>query len=775
MQRCAYFIAALGCALPVATYAAPPLPLPAGGQFTAGSGKITNGAQSVTIDQTSQRGVIDWRSFSIGQANTVSFNNGSGATLNRVTGGDPSAIFGTLKGTGSVYVINPQGVLVGQSGVVSTGGRFVASALDVTNDAFMKGGALSFANGGDGAVVNMGTIGSSGGDVLLIARSKVSNEGTINAPKGTAELAAGSQVMLQDSAGNKQVFVDAGSGGAISNAGAISAAQVSLQAADGNVYALAGNHSTIRATGTATRDGHVWLVADKGHVQIHDSVAATNADGSGGTVDSTGTTLNIGNSTVSAGQWNLSVPVSYTIDQTTASALSASLNKGTSIDMTTTGPTASLVLNGTIDWNSAAALTLAAGRNLGVTKSGALRNTNAGDLVLRADSGGIDNGGSVVNLGTLDWSRSMGTVSFLFDMNGNVTPGVPAFNSQWTAQPLSGRPAQVAWFRLVNNAADLMKIGQHPDYSYALGKDIDLKSAKPATGALLAPTTTQAFTGQFDGFNHVISNMNISVPTNASPPFVGLFGVIGATGSVRRVGLANATIDGGYSGTDGALAGRNDGHIAYAWSTGSVGSGESFAGVGGGGLVGLNKGTIERSWSGAAVGGEGSYGGLAYENDGRIAQSYATGDIRTIGTHESGAGLVYTNIGTISQSYSTGRVDTLIGDGAFVGQNGGVIEESFFAGKAGQTSSLDAYGAIASYNQGTIRNNVYWDKISSNHMNAVTDNSFNGTAPSSANGLTTAQMGDPASFVSWNFGPSGAWIMPSGATHPVLRWQEAQH
>lgn len=36
--------------------------------------------------------MIDWHSFSIGNDHTVVFNNGSGATLNRVTGGDPSVI-----------------------------------------------------------------------------------------------------------------------------------------------------------------------------------------------------------------------------------------------------------------------------------------------------------------------------------------------------------------------------------------------------------------------------------------------------------------------------------------------------------------------------------------------------------------------------------------------------------------------------------------------------------------------------------------------------------
>ncbi len=40
----------------------------------------------------------------------VMFQNGSGATLNRVTGGSLSAIL--LSATGDVYLINPQGIVV---------------------------------------------------------------------------------------------------------------------------------------------------------------------------------------------------------------------------------------------------------------------------------------------------------------------------------------------------------------------------------------------------------------------------------------------------------------------------------------------------------------------------------------------------------------------------------------------------------------------------------------------------------------------------------------
>jgi hypothetical protein len=62
-------------------------------------------------------------------------------------------------------VINPQGIMVGPSGVISTGGRFVASTLDICNCAFMKGDSLRFSGDSKAGVVNLGKISSSGGDV----------------------------------------------------------------------------------------------------------------------------------------------------------------------------------------------------------------------------------------------------------------------------------------------------------------------------------------------------------------------------------------------------------------------------------------------------------------------------------------------------------------------------------------------------------------------------------------------------------------------------------
>ena len=60
----------------------------------------------------------------------------------RRPGNVPSSIDGVLSATGSVYLVNPSGVVVGPSGVVKTGGSFVASTLDVKDAEFRAGGSL---------------------------------------------------------------------------------------------------------------------------------------------------------------------------------------------------------------------------------------------------------------------------------------------------------------------------------------------------------------------------------------------------------------------------------------------------------------------------------------------------------------------------------------------------------------------------------------------------------------------------------------------------------
>jgi filamentous hemagglutinin family protein len=260
--------------------------LPSGGTYVAGSGTIGGTGHGLTIDQSTSRGIIDWKSFSIAGGHSVQFDNGSGATLNVVSGSDLSKIAGGLHATGSVFLINGNGVVISASGKVVTGGSFIASTRPTDTAAFMAGDPLRFSGNSSGAVENAGHITSSGGDAILIGDS-VSNSGAISAPRGTAGLAAGNDILLQPAGSGAPISVRAGHGD-VRNTGAIAAVQAELAAANGNVYALAGNAGGIEATGTRTVGGHVWLTSNAGGTRISGTVSARDADGTGGTIVATG-------------------------------------------------------------------------------------------------------------------------------------------------------------------------------------------------------------------------------------------------------------------------------------------------------------------------------------------------------------------------------------------------------------------------------------------------------------------------------------------------------
>lgn len=231
--------------------------LPGGGSFVSGSGHISTAATQLTVNQTSKNGIINWGSFSIGPGNGVQINNGSGATLNRVTGNSLSQIDGSLSATGSVYLINQNGIVVTPTGQVVTGGDFVASTRDTAGSGF-DGGTVRLSGNSGASVSNQGSI-SAGGNAVLVGQSTI-NSGTISAPNGVAALVAGDDVTLHPGPAGVEIKVNTGSGD-VTNSGTIAAAQAMLNAVGGNVYALAGTISTVNATGVAKVGGHIWLTA----------------------------------------------------------------------------------------------------------------------------------------------------------------------------------------------------------------------------------------------------------------------------------------------------------------------------------------------------------------------------------------------------------------------------------------------------------------------------------------------------------------------------------
>ncbi|MBX9847519.1 MAG: S8 family serine peptidase [Xanthobacteraceae bacterium] len=196
----------LGLSLGLASALANPL----GGQVVGGSAAIGGtGTSTVTVTQSSQNAVINWQSFNIGAGETTRFiqPNSSATMLNRVTGDpNPSQILGTLQGNGRVFVINPNGVLIGAGAVVNTAG-FLATTHDISNADFMAG-RYNFNIPGNPAasVVNLGNITASNSGFAALVAPGVRNSGTITATFGKIGLASANGFSL-DLYGDKLITI----------------------------------------------------------------------------------------------------------------------------------------------------------------------------------------------------------------------------------------------------------------------------------------------------------------------------------------------------------------------------------------------------------------------------------------------------------------------------------------------------------------------------------------------------------------------------------------
>ena len=171
------------------------------------SGNVSFGhSDSSTLNVTNSPGsIINWQAFNIGAHETTRFiqQSAASAVLNRVTGGATSELLGSLLSNGRVFLINPQGILVGRDAVVDTAG-LVLSTLDMSDDDF-RAGRLHFASDADsGDIVNHGYIKSApGGAVVLLAPRIVNapqegNEqsGLIQTEDGQLILAAGQSITI---------------------------------------------------------------------------------------------------------------------------------------------------------------------------------------------------------------------------------------------------------------------------------------------------------------------------------------------------------------------------------------------------------------------------------------------------------------------------------------------------------------------------------------------------------------------------------------------------
>ena len=422
-----------------------------------GSAAFQQDGSNWHVTTASDRTVINWTSFNVDLGAQVHFEQPGSASsvLNRVLGSQMSRINGLLSSNGSVYLANPNGVVIGPSGVVRVA-DFVATTLSIADAEFLAGGDMNFKGTSQASIQNFGKIEALGGDIYLIARNVV-NQGSLTASAGSANLVAGADVLLTQ---DHKIFVRPsgltdGAGIGVDNSGVIDAVAASLQA-DGNMYALAINNSgVIRATGSQICEGQVVLlgtggslassgsvtaqtVTDDGrilggrvkvladHVTISGSIDASGEGG--GLVETSGSTLDLEGMVLACGQggtWQIDPPL--IINAPLAATISAQLSADTSVQYL--GQDGITVAADIIATPSLETTYLLLDSNSGIAINANI-NIGVGRLFLWADTGVAQALGTSVAAGQL-WLKGSG----VFDLNqpGNDfgTIGIGVASTVW--------------------------------------------------------------------------------------------------------------------------------------------------------------------------------------------------------------------------------------------------------------------------------------------------------------------------------------------------------
>jgi len=705
---------------------------PTGGTVANGKGTISQSGSTTTVSQQSQNLSLNWTGFSIAAGETVRFvqPSSTAVALNRVTGADPSQIYGQLQANGQVFLINPNGVLFAPGAQVNVG-ALVASTLQLSYADFKAGHDQFTAGTTTGTVNNQGHLTAAPGGYLALLGPKVSNNGSMKVTSGTVLLAAGSKVSLQLHNGSLVSYsIDKGTLHALAENNQLIQADggrvyLSAQGANAVSQSVVNNTGIIEARTVDKQGGVIRLLGDTavGQVNVSGTLdASAPKGGNGGTVETSAAQVMVADTahiTTAAtagktGTWSLN-EADFTIAASGGDISGATLSSElatTSVSIATTSGNRSghgdVVLDDAVSWSTNTTLSLKAAHDIQINSSITATGNTAG-LVLSYGSG--DN-----------YSINGGQVT----LSGNH-PSLSIGGHAYTVINSLGRPNDRSSTTLQGIRTDL-------DGYYALGSNIDASAtAGWLSGFNPLGSSGRSFTGQFAGLGHVISNLSIDARSRNG---VGLFGVTGTASVIRDVGLVGGSV-----------------------------TGASYVGP----LVGFNQGKIFDSYATVSVYGQHRVGGLVGENSGTISSSYATGAVNSYG--EIVGGLVGLNDGTILDSYATGSVTGRYGViGGLVGENSGDIIDTYAAGKV--TGSWYETGGLVGYNTGngcdggTVTNS-FWDKTTSGQ--ATSDGGI---------GMTTAQMRTQANFTSatsanhrvnpaWDF--SNVWTMYDGSTYPLLK------
>lgn len=299
---------------------------------------------------------------------------------------------------------------------------------------------------------------------------------------------------------------------------------------------------------------------------------------------------------------------------------------------------------------------------------------------------------------------------------------------------LIGNGSELAWFAALVNGT-LSGIPANPGANARLTKDILLNpDIFNETSNIWTPigSLSNPYTGSFDGTMHRVRGIYIN---NTNLYYAGLFGYVGAGGSISNLYTENSSIKAGRYVS--VTAGYNDGTITNCHN-----SAKAEASYYNGGIVGENHGTVSGCSNKGSIKSSNYAGGIVGRNYGLVESCYNNGIID--GTSRSG-GIAGANHSIIRYVYSK----TGIKGGNYVG---GIVGELSGGASLNAAYSYGLVTGIGSYTAavvGSLSNST----ASYCYFNA----DISGVGDSHAMGLTTEQMSASTSITVFSGFSGDSW------------------
>ncbi len=235
--------------------------LPSDADVKFGQASFQTNGNHLIINQGSRQLITNWQSFGIASNETVNLlQPNQGVALFRVIGSEASQIYGNLTATGSLFLVNSNGVLFGQSAQVDVG-SLVATSMNISNADFLGGRYQFNASDNTGSVVNRGVIKALDGGYIVMLGNEVNNSGKLIANHGSVVLGSAQSAIL-DFYGNGLVKAKL-SGDALNalveQSGTIQADGGSLQLATNSRSSAVNVSGLVQANALVERNGVIRL------------------------------------------------------------------------------------------------------------------------------------------------------------------------------------------------------------------------------------------------------------------------------------------------------------------------------------------------------------------------------------------------------------------------------------------------------------------------------------------------------------------------------------